>query len=206
MSTAKAPTPAPTSAPGPAAPETLVRDAALKKAMCAHMTQVILARVSQDEARRAEALRDYLALTQAAPDLAAAETLSAMVPPLMPALYRRWIGMFAARLFETASEEQLRVLCDGSEENGAALALIFVMFLESERMERQMSEDLCAFGQSAPGEPGTPAAPCVDAQLADIAANYIRARVAVLAGKKEDDAAPKQPAKPRKAAKAKKSN
>lgn len=195
MSTAKAPT--------PAAPETLVRDAALKKAMCAHMTQVILARVSQNEARRAEALRDYLALTQAAPDLAAAETLSTMVPPLMPSLYRRWIGMFAARLFETANEEQLRVLCDGSEENGAALALIFVMFLESERMERQMSEDLCAFGQSAPGEPG---APCVDAQLADIAANYIRARVAVLAGKNEDNAAPKQAAKPRKAAKAKKSN
>jgi len=197
MSTAKAP------APAPATPETLVRDPELKKAMCAHMTQVILARVSQDEARRAEALRDYLALTQAAPDLAAAETLSVMVPPLMPSLYRRWIGMFAARLFETASEEQLRVLCDGSEENGAALALIFVMFLESERMERQMSEDLCAFGQSAPGEAG---APCVDAQLADIAANYIRARVAVLAGKKEDNAAPKQAAKPRKAAKAKKSN
>ena len=197
MSTAKAP------APAQAAPEALVRDPELKKAMCAHMTQVILARVSQDEARRAEALRDYLALTQAAPDLAAAETLSTMVPPLMPSLYRRWIGMFAARLFETASEEQLRVLCDGSEENGAALALIFVMFLESERMERQMSEDLCAFGQSAPGEPG---APCVDEQLADIAANYIRARVAVLAGKKEDNAAPKQAAKPRKAAKAKKSN
>lgn len=197
MSTAKAP------APAQAAPEALVRDPELKKAMCAHMTQVILARVSQDEARRAEALRDYLALTQAAPDLAAAETLSAMVPPLMPSLYRRWVGMFAARLFETASEEQLRVLCDGSEENGAALALIFVMFLESERMERQMSEDLCAFGQGAPGEAG---APCVDAQLADIAANYIRARVAVLAGKKEDGAASKQGGKPRKAAKAKKSN
>jgi len=179
MSTAKAPIPA------PPAPESLVRDAELKKAMRAHMASVILARVSQDEDRRLEALRDYLALTQAAPDLAAAETLSAMVPPLMPSLYRRWAGMLADRLFETASEEQLRVLCDGSEENGAALALIFVMFLESERMERQMSEDLCAFGRSAQGEEG------VSAQMADIAAGYIRARVAVLAGKDKDAAAQK---------------
>lgn len=164
--------------PAPAPAESLVQDPELKKAMRAHMTEVIMARVSQDEARRAEALRDYLALTQAAPDLAAADTLSLMVPPLMPSLYRRWIGMFAARLFETASEEQLRLLCDGSEENGAALALVFVMFLESERMERQMSEDLCAFGQSVQGEEG------VSAQMADVAAGYIRARVAELAGKK----------------------
>ncbi len=163
--------------PAPAPAESLVQDSELKKAMRAHMTEVIMARVSQDEARRAEALRDYLALTQAAADLAAADTLSMMVPPLMPSLYRRWIGMFAARLFETASEEQLRVLCDGSEENGAALALIFVMFLESERMERQMSEDLCAFGQSVQGEEG------VSAQMADVAASYIRGRVAELAGK-----------------------
>lgn len=179
MSTAKTP------ALAPAAPETLVRDAELKRAMRAHITSVILNRVSQDEARRAEALRDYLALTQAAADLAAAETLSTMVPPLMPSLYRRWAGMFAGRLFETASEEQLRVLCDGGEENGAALALAFVMFLESERMEKQMSEDLCAFGQSAQGEEG------VNARMADIAASYIRARVAVLAGRDKEKGSPK---------------
>jgi len=177
MATAKAP------ALSPAAPETLVQDAELKTTMRAHITSVILARVSQDEARRAEALRDYLAVTQAAAALAAAETLSAMVPPLMPPLYRRWAGMFAARLLETASEEQLRVLCDGSEENGAALTLAFVMFLESERMEKQMSEDLCAFGQAAQGEEG------VDARLADMAASYLRSRVAALAGKEKEKAA-----------------
>lgn len=171
MATAKAP------ALSPVAPEALVQDAELKTAMRAHITSVILARVSQDEGRRAEALRDYLAVTQAAADLDAAKTLSAMVPPLMPPLYRRWAGMFAARLLTTASEEQLRVLCDGSEENGAALTLAFVMFLESERMEKQMSEDLCAFGQAAQGEDG------VDARMADLAASYIRSRVAVLAGK-----------------------
>lgn len=148
-----------------------------QNALRAHITQVILARVSQDEARRAEALRDYLAVTQAVTDVAAADTLALMVPPLMPSLYRRWIGMFCARLFETATPEQLDVLCDGTPENGGALALAFIMFLESERMERQMSEDLQAFGQAQPGQQG------VDAQMADLAASYLRARVADLAGK-----------------------
>jgi len=185
MSTAKAP------ALSPAAPETLVRDAELQKALRAHITNVILARVSQDEARRAEALRDYLAVTQAAADLAAAEALSVMVPPLMPSLYRRWAGMFADRLLMTASEEQLRVLCDGSEANGAALTLAFVMFLESERMEKQMSADLCAFGQSVQGEHG------VDARMADLAASYIRARVAVLAGRDKEKGSAKAATTPK---------
>lgn len=169
MSTAKAPQIA------PAAPETLVRDQALRQAVRAHIQAVIQARVSQDGDRRAEALRDYLAVTQAAADLDAASALSAMIPPLLPSLYRRWAGMFADRLLETASEEQLRVLCDGSEENGAALALAFVMFLESERMERRMSEDICALGGGAQG--GREA----QEKMADMAAGYIRARVAQLA-------------------------
>ena len=156
-----------------------------KDSLRAHITTVLLARVDQDEARRVEALRDYLAVTQVAVDLSAADTLAMMVPPLMPALYRRWIGMFAERLFETTTEEQLAILCDGSAENDAALALVFVMFLESERMERQMSEDLCAFGvgqgEGAKGEEDPQ-----QAQLADLAASYLRARVAKLAGKDGD--------------------
>lgn len=180
MSSAKDSAPVPT----PAGP--LVQDPQLRQAMRAHITGVVLARVTQDEARRAEALRDYLAVTQAAPDVAAADTLSLMIPPLMPSLYRRWSGMFADRLFETASEEQLRVLCDGSEENGAALALTFVMFLESERMEKQMSEDLCALGNASTGAGGAAAGESgeqgpMSEQMADVAAGYIRSRVAQLA-------------------------
>ena len=112
----------------------LVTDAELKSAMRAHITRVLLAHVSVDDARRAEALRDYLAVTQAVADISAADTLAMMVPPLMPSLYRRWIGMFADKLFETAPHTQLEILCDGAEENGGALALAFVMFLESARM------------------------------------------------------------------------
>jgi hypothetical protein len=144
-----------------------------------HILRVLMARVTQDESRRAEALRDYLAVTQAVREAAAADTLALMVPPLMPALYRRWIGMFIARLFETASPEQLDVLCDGSPENDGALALAFLMFLESERMEKQTAEDLRAFAQAAP-ESG------VDGRMADLAASYLRARVADLAGQQAE--------------------
>jgi len=147
---------------------------------------VLMARVSQDDNRRVEALREYLAVTQVA-DLNAADTLAMMVPPLMPALYRRWAGMFAERLFETARQDQLAVLCDGSEENGGALALAFVMFLESERMERQTAEDLRAFGGGGKDDPRAD-------QLADLAASYLRARVANLAQKQAGKQAEKDAA------------
>ncbi|OIO05831.1 MAG: hypothetical protein AUJ49_00790 [Desulfovibrionaceae bacterium CG1_02_65_16] len=160
-----------------ASPDALVTDADLKSALRAHITIVLMARVCVDDARRTEALRDYLAVTQAVTDVGAADTLAMMVPPLMPSLYRRWIGMFAERLFETAPQAQLEILCDGSEENGGALALAFVMFLESARMEKQMAEDLKAFSGAAGGGGEQ------EAQLADLAASYLRARVVRLAEK-----------------------
>jgi len=155
-----------------------------KDAVRAHITQVLMTRVSQDDHRRVEALRDYLAVTQAVSDLGAADTLAMMVPPLMPSLYRRWIGMFIDKLLETATDEQLLVLCDGSEENGGALALAFVMFLESERMERQMADDLRAFGAGGPEDAkGSAGGDARQVQMADLAASYLRARVVTLAEK-----------------------
>lgn len=185
----------------PLAPHALPKEPLSTETVRAHITAVLLSRVSQDDHRRTEALRDYLAVTQAVTDLGAADTLAMMVPPLMPALYRRWIGMFIEKLLETAQEEQLRVLCDGSEENGGALALAFVMFLESERMEKQMSEDLRAFGFGTAG--GTH-----EAQMAELAASYLRARVVTLAEKNAlKSAAPSASGKkPKTKAKAKKSN
>lgn len=171
-----------TSAETPLAPERA-------KELRAVMAAQLLARVDQDAGRRAEALSEYLAVTQAAVEQAGAEALARMVPPLMPALYRRWIGMFLDRLFETAKGEQLEILGDGGEENGAALALAFVMFLESERMERQMAEDLQAFGGG--GELAED-----QARMADLAASYLRARVAKLAEKDAEKDAAKAAAKP----------
>ncbi|MBU1229241.1 MAG: hypothetical protein KKA55_06325 [Proteobacteria bacterium] len=142
----------------------------------AHITALLLERASQDEARRKEALRDYLDVTQAATDPAASEALAGMIPALMPALYAKWMGMFADRLLETVPLAQLEPLCDGSAENDAALTLAYVMFLESARMEQQIDADLAALGPGAAAQGQDPA-------LADLAASYIRTRIGVLAEK-----------------------
>lgn len=142
----------------------------------AHITALLLERASQDEARRKEALRDYLDVTQATADPAASEALAGMIPALMPALYAKWIGMFADRLLETVPLAQVEPLCDGSAENDAALTLAYVMFLESARMEQQIDADLAALGAGAAAQGQDPA-------LADLAASYIRTRIGVLAEK-----------------------
>lgn len=147
----------------------------LEGAMRAHIEAVLMERVSQESAeRRAEALREYLTVTRAATSKGDAEKLAGMIPPVLPALYRKWIRMFIARLFETAAREQIAVLCDGSAESAGALTLAYLMFLESERMERQVQEDLRALGESQSAVSETP-------EQADVAATYVRARVAQLA-------------------------
>lgn len=151
-------------------------DQAVDQAMRAHIEAVLMSRVSQDEARRMEALRDYLCLTSAAGNPDQADTLAAMIPPVLPSLYRRWIHMFLARLFETVPREQTALLCDGTDESAASLSLAFLMFLESERMEKQMAADLAAFGASQSGLGENP-------QAADAAAAFLRSRVAELAKK-----------------------
>ncbi len=140
----------------------------------AHITALLCERTAQDEARRKEALRDYLNVTQAAVDPAAADALAGMIPALLPGLYAKWIGMFADRLLATVPLAQLAPLCDGSAGNAAALTLAYVMFLESARMEQQIDADLAALGAGATDQGQNPA-------LADMAASYIRARLGVLA-------------------------
>lgn len=107
-----------------------------------HIAAVLAARTDDDPARRAEAIFEYLQAMR--PDLteAQAKAVSEKTPPLTPALHRRWIALFITRLFETVPDSQLELLCDGSDDNNAAIALAYVMFLESERMERVMAEDL----------------------------------------------------------------
>ncbi len=147
----------------------------IEAAMRAHIEAVLMERVSQESAeRRAEALREYLTLTRAATTKGDAEKLAGMVPPVLPALYRKWIRMFIARLFETAAREQIAVLCDGTPESAGALTLAYLMFLESERMEKQVQDDLRALGESQSAVSENP-------EQADVAATYIRARVAQLA-------------------------
>lgn len=146
----------------------------------AHIIALLIERTTQDEARRKEALRDYLDVTQATTDPATSEALAGQIPALMPALYAKWIGLFVDRLLETVPLTQIELVCDGSAENAAALTLAYVMFLESARMERQIDEDMAALGAGTAAEGQ---GQCQDPALADMAASYIRARIGVLAEK-----------------------
>jgi hypothetical protein len=114
--------------------------------------RLLLARVARADGGRQEALREFVGVTR--PDLGpeAAGIIAAKAPPVPLALTEKWIGLFVDRLFETVPAGQIELLCDGSQDNEAALVLAYVMFLESERMERQMAEDLASLGAAQAGQ------------------------------------------------------
>jgi len=136
-----------------------------------HIVTVILARVSMSQERRGEALREYLALSM--PNMAeeVSERLVRMIPPVMDDLYRKWADMFAESLLERLPQNQLDYLTNGEPDNDAALALAYIMFMESERMEKQVAEDLRSYGISQSG----------DGEEASLAAAFLQAKTAELA-------------------------
>ena len=99
---------------------------------------------STDKGQREEALREVLALTELGKNEKAAADLAAAIPALPPALYEKWAGMFAERMLETVAMEQIEELCRPTDNNRATLSLLFSMFMESERMEKQKLADLQA--------------------------------------------------------------
>lgn len=129
-----------------------------------HLFTVIMDKVSTEAERRTEALSDFFAVTGTVVD-GRAEKVAELVPPILPELYAKWVNMFLDRLFETVPAEQVELIADGSEENNAAAVLAYVMFLESERMEKQIPEDLAAYGMEQSGTD----------EMGDLAAQYIRA-------------------------------
>ena len=145
----------------------------------AHIEKAVLANISTSPERRREALAEFFRVTR--PDLGerAAVELAAGVPPLVPELHAKWAAMFAARLVETVPAEQVADLCDGSPQNGASLTLAYLMFLESERMEKQTAEDLAAYRLAHPEmaqkgrELADEALSRRDASRADKAAGYV---------------------------------
>ncbi len=149
----------------------------------AHIRQTILDHVSESDERRAEAIREFFSVTMPGMDVKAAGLIAQNAPPLLPVLYEKWIFMFAKRLFETAPLEQIQTLCDGSEDNNAAIALSYIMFLESERMEKQIEQDLAA----------TDLGGGVDEEGAAAMAEYIRSRMARI-GEEEQKAREKRAA------------
>jgi hypothetical protein len=138
--------------------------------MRAHIYLVILDKFSGSRERRQEALTEYFLVTMPNVPEDAAKRLAELIPNLMPDLYSKWIGEFVERLFETVSDEQLQHLCDGSVENNAALGLVFLMFMESERMEKETEEDLREYARRHSGAE----------DMGDLVAAYLRGKVDAL--------------------------
>ncbi|CCH48208.1 hypothetical protein [Pseudodesulfovibrio piezophilus] len=141
-----------------------------------HIFTVIINKVEeQDEAKRIDALNEFMAVTGTAGN--ASEQIASLIPPLMHDLYEKWITMFIDRLLETVPPENIELLCDGCDDNNAALALAYIMFLESAKMEKQIDKDLKEHGLTA----------SANNELGDLAANYIRAQMAKIAQQESDD-------------------
>lgn len=138
--------------------------------MRAHIFLIILDKFSNSAERRREALREYFSVTVPNITAEAADRLAALIPDLMPELYTKWINQFVDRLFETIPDDQLQHLCDGSVENNASLGLVFLMFMESERMEKESEEDLRRYALEH----------SADADMGDLVAAYLRGKVEAL--------------------------
>jgi len=135
-----------------------------------HIFTCIINKVEeQDEGKRLEALNEFMSLTGTAGS--ASEQVASLIPPIMHDLYEKWITMFIDRLLETVPSENIELLCDGCDDNNAALVLAYIMFLESARMEKQIDEDLKEHGLAT----------SEDNDLGDLAASYIRAQMAKIA-------------------------
>ena len=135
--------------------------------MRAHIYLVILDRFSSSEERRREALMEYFLVTMPNITEEAAVRLAGLIPDLMPDLYAKWINEFIERLFETVSDDQLQHLCDNTVENNAALGLVFLMFMESERMEKQAEDDLRHYARTKSGSD----------DMGDLVDQYLRGKV-----------------------------
>lgn len=142
--------------------------AALRGSLLTMIRRRVLA---QDEGHRREALVEYLTLTGTATDPKLAAELAGMVPPLLTGLYEKWIRMFLDRLMETVPPEQIEILAEDTPDNEAAVVLAYLMFLESARMEKQVQQDLEAYGLAHSG----------DTDQGGAVAGFLRSRVLALA-------------------------
>lgn len=145
-----------------------------------HVLGVVMSRLDSGPERRKEALREYFGVSMPALSEQEKDCLVECIPSVMPSLYRRWTHLFAARLLETVPRDQLEHLCDGGQANDASLLLVFIMFLESERMEKQTAEDLEAYGRAMSGHP----------DLGGLASEFLRTRLAALKADQESASSP----------------
>ena len=87
-----------------------------------HIFATIINKVEeQDEAKRQEALAEFMAVTGTSGN--APDQVANLIPPIMHELYEKWITMFIDRLLETVPSENIELLCAGTDDNNAALVL-----------------------------------------------------------------------------------
>ncbi|UZP67786.1 hypothetical protein N1030_02095 [Desulfovibrio mangrovi] len=142
------------------------------QAIRTQITKVVLERLSDSKERRTEALGEFMGVTMPNVEGKAADQVASLVPEIPSAIYQKWVDMFVDRLLETVPLNQLGELCSDTEENRATLSLVYVMFMESERMEKQIVQDLAALGME-------------QAQQDDVGntlADYLRAKLANMKG------------------------
>lgn len=109
----------------------------------------ILSRIAGKGERRDEALRAVIDLAIPNLDDKAIAGIAAAIPELPLPLYRKWVDMFVDRLLETVCPQQIEELCRGTPESDASLLLVYVMFMESARMERVVARDLKALDEKS---------------------------------------------------------
>lgn len=132
-----------------------------------HLFGVVMGALDQQQESRQEALQEYLEVTLPNTSLQEQHRVAALIPALMPTLHARWINLFLDRLFETVPPEQIGELCTASRKNTATALLVYIMFMESERMEKQVAQDLAEYGRESSG----------GGDLGDAAAGLLRARM-----------------------------
>jgi hypothetical protein len=120
----------------------------------------ILSRIAGAGERRTTALRDVLGIAAPHLDRDAIEEIAPLVPELPHSLYEKWAGLFADSLLERIPRDRIEALCLNTEESNATLLLTYSMFMESERMEKIVADDIKALAnlEGCLACPGVPSA------------------------------------------------
>ncbi|OBQ45817.1 hypothetical protein [Halodesulfovibrio spirochaetisodalis] len=111
-----------------------------------HLIASVMTRIDNSLSSRSEALREFMDVTLPNIEKDASAEISQHIPTLPPEVYKKWAEMFADRMLQTVKTDQLADMCDNTEESNATIALVYLMFMESERMEKQIAQDLAALG------------------------------------------------------------
>ncbi|WP_027178934.1 hypothetical protein [Maridesulfovibrio bastinii] len=135
-----------------------------------YIHSIVMEKCTHSEEARKDALKEFIAMTMPNLDENAINTVKDMIPPIT-ALYDKWANMFIDRLLETIPEEQIQELCNGTPDNKSALILVYIMFMESERMEKQIAEDISEYASTQNDEAGNLASEYIRAKLMQIAEN-----------------------------------